>query len=334
MIDNQVELWPINIGWPNFTVNNLRYRNSDLTIVWDDPADGVTRYPGVPQGYSVYVNGNRAFTVDRLVRTVWNPATGAVTFPGGTGTVLFNTAVSGMQAPEQVNQNSARMVDMFAKAGVDLTSTLPDLAQGATTSASFTASGTSTGRRWTASPSTTRSGCGRLAEQPGLVRAQLRPGADRGRGTPVLPRRPAGRKRLPGTLGVPDPGLERQHLDDRERAGEDARGAAGQLQQRPLPGGERAAAAGPGHQPVGRQDRPDGSQGVQPGWLAAAGVDEPGAVRHAERVVHLALGVGRYPLATNQYNHVTFTGVTTTQLRVLLQCGQGSVGLLEVKALR
>ncbi|MEV6157876.1 Ig domain-containing protein [Nonomuraea sp. NPDC052129] len=41
---------------------------------------------------------------------------------------------------------------------------------------------------------------------------------------------------------------------------------------------------------------------------------------------------GTYPTALNAYNHVTFTGVNTTKLRVALQSGQASVGLLEVKA--
>ncbi|MEO6088453.1 MAG: discoidin domain-containing protein [Umezawaea sp.] len=39
-----------------------------------------------------------------------------------------------------------------------------------------------------------------------------------------------------------------------------------------------------------------------------------------------------YPTALNQYNQVTFTGVSTTRLRVVLQSGSDSVGLLEVKA--
>jgi len=139
--DNQIELSPINIGWPNFAANNIRYRNADLSVVWDDPADGVVKYAGIPQGYSVYLNGTRAFTVDRLTRVLYNPDTGAVTLPAG-GTVTYNSAVSGMRAPTQVVQDSARMVDMFAKAGTDLTSTLPNYARGAATTASYTASGT------------------------------------------------------------------------------------------------------------------------------------------------------------------------------------------------
>jgi hypothetical protein len=142
--DNKVELSPINIGWPNFTVNSVRYRNSDLTVVWDDPADGVVRYPGVPQGYSVYVNGSRALTVDKLVPLLYDPATGAVTFPGATAAVNFTAAMPGMQAPNQVALSNASTVDLLAKAGVDVTSTTPNLARGAAVSASVTASGTST----------------------------------------------------------------------------------------------------------------------------------------------------------------------------------------------
>ncbi|WP_406311502.1 discoidin domain-containing protein [Streptosporangium sp. NBC_01639] len=138
--DAKVELSPINIGWTHFTVNNLRYRNADLTIVWDDPADGVVRYPGVPEGYSIYINGSRAATVGSLVPFTWDPATGSVTT---SGTVTYNTAVSGLRSPGQVVQSGTRMVDMLAKAGVDLTADLTNLATGATASASYTGSGSS-----------------------------------------------------------------------------------------------------------------------------------------------------------------------------------------------
>ncbi|GAA5066012.1 hypothetical protein HNP84_001225 [Thermocatellispora tengchongensis] len=140
--DARVELSPIDIGWSHFTVNNLRYRNSDLTIVWDDPADGVARYGGVPEGYSIYVNGVRRATIDRLAPMTYDPATGAVTT---TATVLFSSAAPGMQAPAQVAHTDARMVDMLAKAGVDLTARLTNLARIGTASASHTGSGTSVG---------------------------------------------------------------------------------------------------------------------------------------------------------------------------------------------
>ncbi|MFI6740862.1 Ig domain-containing protein [Nonomuraea sp. NPDC050451] len=41
---------------------------------------------------------------------------------------------------------------------------------------------------------------------------------------------------------------------------------------------------------------------------------------------------GTYPIAINAYNKVTFNPISTTRLRVVLQSGQASVGLLEVKA--
>ncbi len=136
--DAKIELSPIDIGWPNFTVNNLRYRNADLTIVWDDPADGVVRYPGVPEGYSIFVNGSRVATVGSLVPFTYDPATGTVTT---SGTVTYSKAAPGLQAPAQVVQSDPRMVDMLAKAGVDLTADLTNLASGASVSASYTASG-------------------------------------------------------------------------------------------------------------------------------------------------------------------------------------------------
>ncbi|XTZ16367.1 hypothetical protein ACQSSU_02910 [Micromonospora echinospora] len=43
-------------------------------------------------------------------------------------------------------------------------------------------------------------------------------------------------------------------------------------------------------------------------------------------------GASGYPVAANRYNLVTFTAVSTSRLRVVLDSGAGSVGLLEVKA--
>jgi hypothetical protein len=142
--DNRVELSPIDIGWSNFAVNNIRYRNVDLSVVWDKP-DGTVKYPGVPEGYSIFINGQRAATVSALVPFVWDPATASVSFTGTTATVNYTVSVAGMQAPNQVVQSDARVVDELAKAGVDLTANLTNLASGATATASYTGSGTSTG---------------------------------------------------------------------------------------------------------------------------------------------------------------------------------------------
>jgi hypothetical protein len=53
-------------------------------------------------------------------------------------------------------------------------------------------------------------------------------------------------------------------------------------------------------------------------WTGTAYADVPGA--------------SGYPATIDQYNQVTFTAVSTTRLRAVLQSGANSVGVLEVKA--
>ncbi|MBB3114170.1 hypothetical protein FHS18_006288 [Paenibacillus phyllosphaerae] len=146
-LDDKIELSPIDIGWDHFTVNNVNYHDQDLTIVWDKPGDGTAHYGDAPEGYSVFIDGERAFTADKLVPLEWDPATGKVTFPSGEGTALYEQTMSDLKEAKDVQLTETRIVDMFQKAGVDLkteTAGLANLARenGVQTSASFTASGT------------------------------------------------------------------------------------------------------------------------------------------------------------------------------------------------
>jgi hypothetical protein len=140
--DDNVELWPIDVDFDHFAVNNVRYHDTDLTVVWDQPGDGETHYPDVPEGYSAYIDGERVFTVDSLVHTVYDPVTGEVTLPDGDGTVLFEAGEGpDVGAADDVVLTGERVVDMFQKAGVDISEQSqgdrPNLAREATTSASF-----------------------------------------------------------------------------------------------------------------------------------------------------------------------------------------------------
>jgi hypothetical protein len=137
-MDNQVELWPIDVGLDHFAVNNLSYHGSDLTIVWQKPG-GPTYYPTAPFGYSLYVNGQRAFTLDDLVHVTWQSSTGAVTLAAtGDTQVLFHGAVA-MPTADQVDlTGDTRVVDSLRKAGLDLTTSATNLAVGRTATASFT----------------------------------------------------------------------------------------------------------------------------------------------------------------------------------------------------
>ena len=111
--------WPIDIGCDYFAFDKIRYHGQDLTIIWDKPNDGSVHCGSVPEGYSVYVDGTRVFTVDRLVHLIWDSATGNVTFPESCGTITYNVANDGLKAASEVVL-SGRIPTYFQKAGASL----------------------------------------------------------------------------------------------------------------------------------------------------------------------------------------------------------------------
>jgi hypothetical protein len=140
-LDDNIELSPIDMGYDHFTVNNLSYHGSDVTILWQQPG-GTRHYPLAPFGYSLYVDGKRAFTVDRLAHVRWDSGGGFVrVLDAGNAKTLFAGRVPVRAADEVSLSGNARMVDGFLKAGVDLkTQPAPkNLAVGQQATASFTA---------------------------------------------------------------------------------------------------------------------------------------------------------------------------------------------------
>jgi hypothetical protein len=75
--DERIELRPAAREWPYFVLDRLRYRGHDLTIVWDRP-DGQVRYQGFPEGFSLYIDSQLAFTRPTLDPVIYDPATHAV----------------------------------------------------------------------------------------------------------------------------------------------------------------------------------------------------------------------------------------------------------------
>ncbi|MCD0252677.1 Ig-like domain-containing protein [Xanthomonas campestris pv. campestris] len=146
--DNQIELYPIDIGWEHFAADNLRYRDRNLSIVWD--RDG-THYAGqVPKGYSVYLDGRLAFRIDRLAHVLYDPASGQVTAlpdavnPAGAVQVLETHPAHLATMTQVAFAPASRAAQVLAKAGLDVT--LPaaarlDLAHGAQATASFATPG-------------------------------------------------------------------------------------------------------------------------------------------------------------------------------------------------
>uniref|UniRef100_UPI00036E9133 Ig-like domain-containing protein n=1 Tax=Xanthomonas sp. SHU 199 TaxID=1591174 RepID=UPI00036E9133 len=146
--DALIELYPIDIGWDHFAADRLRYRDRDLSIVWD--RDG-RRYGGAaPKGYSLYLDGHLAFTVDRLAHVLYDPTSGRVqALPDAVNAGAAQMQVLAahrlaLQAPLQVRfPGTARIGAVLADAGLDIA--LPpgarNLAQGAAVSASYATDG-------------------------------------------------------------------------------------------------------------------------------------------------------------------------------------------------
>jgi hypothetical protein len=138
--DSTVELWPIDMGFSHFTVNNISYHGDNLTVVWQKPG-GRQYYPMAPMGYSLYVNGRLAFTADGLAHITWDSRTGQVSVLGaGAVRAGFHTRQP-VPAVGQVSlSGNPRVTGSFQKAGVDLSrhGQAPDLALGKSATASFT----------------------------------------------------------------------------------------------------------------------------------------------------------------------------------------------------
>ncbi|GGZ29094.1 Ig-like domain-containing protein [Streptomyces poonensis] len=121
--DRKIELWPVDVDWPHFAVTDINYRGTDVAVLWDEPGDGERPYGRqVPEGYSVYLDGRRAFTADSLTHLVYDPATREVTFPDGGDATARTTGVrASVPAPLDVEYGPRdRVTDVFAKAGRDL----------------------------------------------------------------------------------------------------------------------------------------------------------------------------------------------------------------------
>lgn len=134
--DDKIELWPLGVDYEYFTIDNIRYHNSDLTIVWQDPAvftDDAPHYEGIPVGYSLYIDSVLVMNNNEMSHVIYNTATGEVELPEGdvdgavgsnANTVvnyqLASPASRVTTALETSLSDNERLVDIFNKAGVDI----------------------------------------------------------------------------------------------------------------------------------------------------------------------------------------------------------------------
>ena len=241
-LDDVIELDPIDWGYDHFTVNNLTYHGTSVTVVWQKPG-APTYYPLAPAGYSLYVGGRRVATVDDLAHITWDSKTGKVTVLDGSATHVNYSAADALATATEVGlHDNDRVVDAFQKAGLDLkpeSSGLVNLALGKPATASFTTTtpavaGDLAGQRGRRlhdqrHPGHLRRlrghepdlGRQRLAERPGLAADRLRGAQALRPGQAVLLlQQGMGRERqhLQGAERVLDPVLRRQRLGRRPRA--------------------------------------------------------------------------------------------------------------------
>ena len=157
--------------------------------------------PACPQGYSIFVNGTRAATVNQLVPFTWDPATGAVTTDAARSPSTRPS--SGLQAPTQVVQ-TRRPHGRHARQGRRRPDRRPDQpGHRARPSRPPTPAPARTHRRGGRRLPDQRAVLGRrrLAQRPGLVRGELRhrPDASTRCGctsrTAARPAPPTGRRR-------------------------------------------------------------------------------------------------------------------------------------------
>ncbi len=141
-MDDIIELWPVELGYDHFLLNNVRYHDADLTIAWDKPGDGKTWFGNTyGEGFSLYINGEKKVTLNKLAHFTYNPKTNAVAFlDDTTSTAITFAAETGASLATAIDTKlyDQRAIDNLQLSGINQSSEAPNLALEATASASFT----------------------------------------------------------------------------------------------------------------------------------------------------------------------------------------------------
>ncbi len=129
--DGKIELSPIDFGYTHFTVDNLRYHGSDVSVFCN--LDG--HYGDIPEGYSLFVNGKCVMTLDSLSRAIYDPETGNVETDAK---VIFSEKSEKLSSALECEITDEKTLRLFSLAGVEECSADKNLALGAKVCASYT----------------------------------------------------------------------------------------------------------------------------------------------------------------------------------------------------
>ena len=140
--DEKIELFPIDMNWDHFLVNNARYHGHDLTVSYDKIGDETRYYEDLPEGYSLFVDGELVLTLDSLAHVVFDPATGEVEIDGE-GSVLFSKGGNAIPTAMDTAVTDERTVQLMSMSGMYQDGRggyLNNVAEGAAVTATYTPS--------------------------------------------------------------------------------------------------------------------------------------------------------------------------------------------------
>jgi len=75
--DDILELDPVSRKLDHFMIENIPYRGHLITLVWDS-ADREPAYEGIPEGFTIFIDGERAISFPWLIHVTYNLDTGEV----------------------------------------------------------------------------------------------------------------------------------------------------------------------------------------------------------------------------------------------------------------
>ena len=138
--DDKLELFPIDMEWDHFLVNNARYHGHDLTVSFDKIGDETRYYNDLPEGFSLFLDGELVLTLDSLAHVVYDPATGEVEIDGE-GSVLFSKAGTPIPTAIDTEITDERTLQLLSMSGMYKAEDggyLENLTEDATVIASYT----------------------------------------------------------------------------------------------------------------------------------------------------------------------------------------------------
>ncbi len=138
--DEKLELFPINMEWDHFLVNNARYHGHDITVSFDKIGDETRYYDDLPEGYTLFIDGEKVLTMDRLSHVVFDPATGEVEVLDD-GQVLFSKGGNAIPTAIDTVITDERTIELMSKSGMyqgEDGKMLENVAEGATVTATYT----------------------------------------------------------------------------------------------------------------------------------------------------------------------------------------------------